>query len=135
MRRDLARRNISLILTFVCQQNRTVAGREKGCFLARRGDCNTSGVGPKCAVVELRKLANATANVRSDGQGPQHAALAKLNILAAPDGLEVLDVLLRSPCKEKQFVKVTLPRQLRFTGRQIRVLGQLARRERAQRHN
>jgi hypothetical protein len=79
-------------------------------------------VGPESTIVEFRKLSNTSATVRTDGQGPQHPPLAKLNIPAASDLLKILDVLFRSSCEEKQFVEVTLPSQLRFARRQIRVL-------------
>jgi hypothetical protein len=79
-------------------------------------------VGPESTIVEFRKLSDTSANVRTYSQGPQDAPLAKLNISDAPDLLKILDVLFRSACEEKQFVEVALPSQLRFAGRQIRVL-------------
>jgi hypothetical protein len=103
--------------------------------LARSRDGNAAGVGPQSAVVEFGELTDTAANVRADGKRPQHAPLAELNISAAPNGLEVLDVLLSGPCEEKQLVEVTLPGQLCFSERQICVLGQLPRWERSQRHD
>jgi hypothetical protein len=92
-------------------------------------------VGPQSTVVEFGKLANTTSNVRPYGKGPQYAPLAELNISAAPNGLEVLNVLLSGPGEEKQLVEVTLSSQLSFSGGQICVLGQLPRWESAQRHD
>jgi hypothetical protein len=86
------------------------------------GDSNGAGVRAEGSVVEFGKLANATANTGTDGQRPQDAPLAKLNISGAPSSLKVANVQLRGSCKEKKLVEVTLTRQLRFTLWQVRVL-------------
>jgi hypothetical protein len=103
--------------------------------LTRGGDANGAGVGAEGTVVEFGKLANAAANACTDGKRPQDAPLAKLKISAVPSSLKALDVPLRSSRKEKEFVEVTLTGQFCFTLWQVRVLSQLARGERAQRHN
>ena len=103
-------------LAFVSQKNGAIACGKKGCLLTRGGDSDGAGMGPESTVVEFGKFANATANARTDGQGPQDAPLAKLNISVAPSGLKVFNVLLRGSRKEKKLVKIPLARQFCFAG-------------------
>jgi hypothetical protein len=74
------------------------------------GDANGAGVGAEGTVVEFGKLANAAANARTYGQGPQDAPLTKLNTSAVACGLKVVNVPLRSSRKEKKLIEVTLTR-------------------------
>src|ERR1700676_4454367 len=131
----LSRKNLGLIFAFVGQKNGAIACSKKGCLLTGSGDSDGAGMGSQGTVVEFGEFANAATNARTDGEGPEDAALAELNISGAASGLKILDVVWRGSRKEKKFVEVTLPRQFGLTGRQIRILGQLARRERAQRDN
>gem|GEM_PF-6214053 len=57
---------IRLIFSILSQQNRAIAGREQGSFLARGGDCKAAGVRTKSAIIEFGKFANASPNVRAD---------------------------------------------------------------------
>jgi len=130
---SLSRRNFRNKVAPVGQKNGAIACSKKGCLLTRRGDSDGAGVGAESAIVQFRKFANAAANARSDGQGPEDAPLAKLYISLAACGLEVFDVVPGGSRKEKKLVKITLARQLCFARRQIRVLRQLAGRKGAQR--
>jgi hypothetical protein len=132
---SLSGRNIRLTGALVSKQNRAVARSKKSRLLTRRGDSDGAGMGPESPVVEFRKFTNASPNARTDGQGPQDAPLAKLNISVLSSSLEVVNVLLRGSRKEKKLVKIALARQLCFTRWQIHVLGQRTGREIAQRHN
>ena len=120
---------------FVAEQNGAVASREQRGLLTGCGDGDCACVGSQSAVVEFGEFADAVADAGTDSQRPEHTALAKLNILRASRCLKALYVLLSGPCKEKEFVKVALPRQFCLAQRQIRILSQLAGRKRAQRHN
>jgi len=120
---------------FVAEQNGTIASCEQRGLLTGCGDGDCACVGSQSAVVEFGKFTDAVADAGTDSQRPEHTAWAKLNILRASRSLKALHVLFSSPCKEKEFVKVTLPREFRFAQWQIRILSQLAWRKRAQRHN
>ncbi len=116
---------------FVTEKNGAVASREQRGLLTGSGDSDCACVGSQSAVVEFGEFTDAAADAGTDGQRPKHTPLAKLNILRTSRGLKALDVLLRGSCKEKEFVKVALSRQLCFAQRQVRILSQFAGRKRA----
>ncbi len=122
-----------MIRSVVSQQDRAIAGRKQGLFLARSGDCEAAGVRTQGAIIELGQFTNTLPNARADTQRPQDAPFAKLDILTAPSRLKILDVLRGGSCKEKQLIEVALTSQVSFARRKSQVLGQLARGKRTQR--
>src|SRR5208282_5986657 len=111
-----------LIVNFVGQPDCPIANGKKLRILPGGGNGNASRVRSQSAIVEFGKIANATSNACTDGQRPQHAPLAELNLAAVPCGLEVFYVVLRSSGKEEQLTQVPLSSPLRFPRRPICVL-------------
>jgi len=85
-------------------------------------------------VIKLGQRANAALNARPNCRRPEHSMLAKLRSAFTALGKKLLHLCVRCAGKEKQLVKVALPRQLCLPHRQARVLHEFPKRKRAQRH-
>src|SRR6266481_5064288 len=60
-------------------------------------------------VVELGEFPDATLDAGADCGGPEHAVPTELQVAIAALCQEPLDFFIGSACKEKDFVKVSLP--------------------------
>ena len=86
-------------------------------------------MGTERPVVKLCKLAHAALDAAADGGGPEHTVLVELKVARAPLREKSIDLCVRSAGKEKDVVKIALPRELGLSLREARVLCQLARRQ------
>ena len=77
-------------------------------------------------VVQSCKLSYAALDAAADGGGPEHTMLTELDVACAPLGQKSVDLCVRSASKEKDVVKIALPRKLGLSLGKAGVVRQLA---------
>ena len=80
-------------------------------------------------IVQLCKLSYAALDAAADGGGPEHTMLTELDVACPPLGQKSFDLCVRSASKEKDVIKIALPRKLGLSLGKAGVVRQLARRK------